>query len=221
MSADEAVAQKAADESNAIKTDCEKELAVAMPILREAEDALKCIKPSDISNIKALKNPPEMVRIVMEAVCILLEKKPERKMNTETNKAELLYWPTSQKILGDMKFLTYLTDYDRDNMKAEVINKVQPILKNEEKPFTKDAIKKTSEVAANIASWVIAMDSYYNVSLVVKPKQEALAIAEEKYKGIAADLKIKQDKLKLVQDKVNGLKFNLKKTQDKKQQLGE
>jgi len=66
--------------------------------------------------------------------------------------------------------LSRLTDYDKDNMKKEVIDKVQPILKNEEKPFTKDNIKKTSEVAANIAAWAIAMDKYYNVSLIVKPK---------------------------------------------------
>jgi len=142
-------------------------------------------------------------------------------MNTETNKAELLYWPTSQKILGEMGFLGKLTGYDKEGMKKEVIDKIQPILKNEEKPFSKENIKKTSEVAANIAAWVIAMDKFYNVNLIVKPKQEALAIAQEKYKGIAADLKIKQDKLKEVQDKVNGLKYNLKQTQDKKQQLSE
>jgi len=43
VSIEEADAQKIADEANAIKTDCETKLAEAIPALKAAEEAVKCI----------------------------------------------------------------------------------------------------------------------------------------------------------------------------------
>lgn len=34
-----------------------------------------------------------------------------------------------------------------------------------------------STIAANLASWVMAMDKYYNVNLIIKPKKAKLAEA--------------------------------------------
>lgn len=61
---EEADAQKIADEANAIKVDCETQLAEALPALRAAEDAVKCITPGDIAILKKLANPPADVRLV-------------------------------------------------------------------------------------------------------------------------------------------------------------
>lgn len=59
VAADEAVASKAAGEANAIKEDCEKALAEAMPILNSAAKALECITKNDITNAKKMLKPPE------------------------------------------------------------------------------------------------------------------------------------------------------------------
>jgi hypothetical protein len=48
-----------------------------------------------------------------------------------------------------------------------------------------------SSVAANMCAWVIAMYSFYHVNLIVKPKQEQLAIAMEKYESVMGVLKEK------------------------------
>ena len=42
------MAAKAAAEANAIKTECEADLAVALPALEAAVEALNTLKPSDI-----------------------------------------------------------------------------------------------------------------------------------------------------------------------------
>lgn len=55
-----------------------------------------------------------------------------------------------------------------------------------------------SEVAANLAQWVMAMDKYYNVNLVVKPKKIKLAEAQAKYDEVNGKLKIKQEELRVV-----------------------
>ena len=55
VSADEAVANKAAEAAQAIKADCESDLAEAIPALEAAITALNTLKPSDISMVKAMK----------------------------------------------------------------------------------------------------------------------------------------------------------------------
>ena len=80
-------------------------------------------------------------------------------------------------------------------------------------------MKTISAIAVNLGSWVIAMDKFYNVNLIVKPKKAALAEANAKYAEIEGKLKVKQAELKVVQDKVDGLIADLKATRDFKAKL--
>jgi hypothetical protein len=43
----------------------------------------------------------------------------------------------------------------------------------------------------NLAKWVFAMDGFYKVNLVVKPKKAQLAVAEEKYEAVMKVLRVK------------------------------
>lgn len=55
VGADEAVANEAAAAAQAIKDDCEGDLAEAIPALEAAINALNTLKPSDISMVKVMK----------------------------------------------------------------------------------------------------------------------------------------------------------------------
>lgn len=48
----------------------------AIPILNEALAALDTIKEADIAYIKKLTNPPSAIKLVLEAICVVLEVKP-------------------------------------------------------------------------------------------------------------------------------------------------
>jgi len=67
-----------AAKAKAVKDECEEMLAGAMPILHEATTALDTLKPADISYVKGLKNPPGAIKLVMEAVCVILDVKPAK-----------------------------------------------------------------------------------------------------------------------------------------------
>jgi len=43
----------------------------------------------------------------------------------------------------------------------------------------------------NMAKWVLAMDGFYKVNKIVKPKKAELAVAEEKYAAVMKVLSIK------------------------------
>lgn len=59
--------------------ECEGDLAEAMPALEAALSALDTLKPSDITVVKSMTNPPALVKLVMESICIMKGIKPERK----------------------------------------------------------------------------------------------------------------------------------------------
>jgi hypothetical protein len=48
----------------------------AIPILNDALSALDTIKEADIAYIKKLTNPPSAIKLVLEAVCVVLDAKP-------------------------------------------------------------------------------------------------------------------------------------------------
>ena len=175
VAGEEAIASAAAAEATAIKEDCEKELEEALPVLRKAEEALGHVTKNDITFLKKLPQPPEDAKMVLSAVCVLMGHKPESKMDPNTQKKIYDYWPVAVRMMNKDDFLKDLQGYDKENIDPERIKKLQEYLKNPK--FVIEHLTNISTVAANLAAWVIAMDKFYNVNLVVKPKKIKLAEA--------------------------------------------
>lgn len=214
---DEAVAQKSADEANAIKMECEAELAVAMPVLEKAKAALNKITPGDITNLKAMKSPPIAIRVVMQGVCVLLQVKPNRVRNPESQKMEEDFWGPSLKLVSQAGFRDSLLNYPKEDITEKMIKDLQPILSNEN--MLPEKLANVSPVALAVGEWVRAMDKFYEVNLIVKPKLAAREIADAAYQKVSAALKIKQAELKVVVDKLDALNRELKRTLDEKERL--
>ncbi len=61
-----------------------------------------------------MKNPPAGVKLVMEAICILKGMKPDRIPDPSGSGKKIEdFWAPSKKLLGDMKFLQSLREYDK------------------------------------------------------------------------------------------------------------
>lgn len=64
-----------------------------------------------------MKNPPAGVKIVMAAVCVMKDIKPDKINDPDKPGQKILdYWGPSKKLLGDMSFLSMLKEYDKDNI---------------------------------------------------------------------------------------------------------
>lgn len=124
VGADEAAANEAAAAAQAIKDDCESDLAEAIPALEAALDALNTLKPADIFVVKSMKNPPYGVKLVLEAVCVIKGLKPDRKPDPSGKMIED-YWGTSLRMLSDMKFLESLKAFDKDNIPPAIIKRIR------------------------------------------------------------------------------------------------
>jgi dynein heavy chain len=203
---DEATASEEAARVKAIKDDCEKDLAQAMPMLNKAIAALDTLSAADISQVKGFSSPPAPVKLVMEAVCICKGVKPTR-VKLPDGKMGDDYWDAAKKMLMDPKFLESLKKYDKDNIKAKVIKKIRPYLAK--KDFQLKVVKKASKAAYGLCSWVRAMEAYDRVAKVVGPKRVQLAAAEKDLSEVMAALKEKQDALQAVVDKIQNLNDDL------------
>ncbi|KAG7331501.1 hypothetical protein KOW79_005470 [Hemibagrus wyckioides] len=195
----------------------EKVVRMDEAVANEQATAAKAIK--DITLVKSMKNPPAGVKLVMEAICILKGIKPDRIPDPLGSGKKIKdFWGPAKKLLGEMKFLQSLHEYNKDNIPAAYMT----IIRNKyitNPDFVPKKIRTASTAAEGLCKWVCAMDSYDKVAKVVAPKKEKLAQAEAKLKVAMESLQKKQAALKEVQDKLAKLQVTLEANKNKKADL--
>ncbi|KAG7518207.1 dynein heavy chain 12, axonemal [Solea senegalensis] len=216
---DEEAATIKANEAKALKDDCESNLAEAIPALEAALSALDTLKPSDITIVKSMKNPPSGVKLVMAAVCVMKDIKPDKIADPAgTGKKVFDFWGPSKKLLGDMNFLRDLKEYDKDNIPVPVMQKIRSeYMTNPD--FDPSVVSKASSAAEGLCKWIKAMEEYDRVAKVVAPKKASLAEAQESLATTMALLDQKRAELKEVEDRLAALKQTSEEKKEEKAQL--
>ncbi|XP_021171969.2 dynein heavy chain 12, axonemal [Fundulus heteroclitus] len=216
---DEEAATIKANEAQALKNECESELAEAVPALEAAVAALDTLKPADVTIVKSMKNPPSGVKLVMAGVCVMKDLKPDKIADPAgTGKKVLDYWGPSKKLLGDLNFLRDLKEYDKDNIPVPVMQKIRSeYMTNPD--FDPSKVAKASSAAEGLCKWIKAIEVYDRVAKVVAPKKQSLAEAEESLAVTNALLDRKRAELKEVEDRVATLKQTSEEKREEKAQL--
>eukprot|EP00981_Chlorochromonas_danica_P006662 scaffold1447_cov165-Ochromonas_danica.AAC.8 len=219
VSAEAAVAQGEADEVTKQKNEVEADLAEAIPALNDAMAALKTINPTDINEIKALSKPPEKIRMVCRAVCVMLDIKAVRIPDpNDPSKRIMDYWGPSQKMLSDTAFINNLQNYDKDNISPKIVAEIKKdFLENSE--FNPENIAKASKAAEGMCRWVFAMITYDRIAKIVAPKKAALEEAEKKLNATLSALNVKKAALQKVEDDLKALEDQLSAAKQKKMDL--
>jgi len=215
---EEEIANKKAEIAGILKSECEAELAVAIPILEDAVAALNTLKPTDITLVKAMKNPPDTIKLVMAAVCVMLSVPPDRSIDAVTGKKFTDYWSPSKRILSDMNFLQNLKDYDKDSIAPAVMQIIKKTYMTDNS-FMPHIVAKASSAAEGLCKWVRAMVSYDEVAKVVAPKKKKLAAAQNECDEAEAFLNEKRRTLAALNAKLAVLNDNLRQTLQKKLNL--
>uniref|UniRef100_A0A803T305 AAA+ ATPase domain-containing protein n=1 Tax=Anolis carolinensis TaxID=28377 RepID=A0A803T305_ANOCA len=198
---DEAIAKVKAEDTQAIADDAQRDLDEALPALEAANRALDSLDKADISEIRVFTKPPDLVMTVMEAICILLNAKPD--------------WATAKQLLGDSTFLRKLLEYDKENIKSQVLQKLQKYINNPD--FVPEKVEKVSKACKSMCMWVRAMDLYSRVVKIVEPKRQKLNAAE--LDATLATLRDKRKKLKQVEEQIQELQDQYERSVDEKESL--
>ena len=127
--------------------------------------ASRSIKQADITELKTMKSPSDIIRLIMDGVLILFmcpmcKVTPEKKT---MNKQEVDFLHDSydefgKPVMSDMKFLPNLIDFNttkRDDINDETCELLLPYLNLEQ--FNPGVAKKASGAAEGLCKWVAAM----------------------------------------------------------------
>mmetsp|Transcript_30720 Transcript_30720/g.59916 ORF Transcript_30720/g.59916 Transcript_30720/m.59916 type:complete len:4305 (+) Transcript_30720:116-13030(+) len=214
---EEAACNVQAAEATAIKEECEAGLAEALPALESAVKALNTLKKADFDEMKGMKVPTPGILLTVEAMCTMLSIKPAKKGEVGAKVDD--YWEPAKKVmLPDPKLLEKLKNYDKDNIKPAIMQKIRDkFAKNE--AFQPAAVAKASKAAEGMCKWVLAMEIYDRVAKQIAPKRAALKEAEETYAKATAELAVKKAQLKEVQDLLDDLNSQFELTNKKKETL--
>ena len=216
VSGEAAVAQAEADVVQGQKNEVEAELAEAIPALESAIAALDTIKPVDINEIKNLSKPPDKIRLVCKAVCILLGIPPVRIPDPDDPSKRIMdFWGPSQKMMADPNLINRLKTYDKDNMSAKIVTEIKnDFISNPD--FDPNVISKASKAAEGLCRWCHAMVLYDRVAKIVAPKKAALEEAQRKLDITMAALNAKKAALQQVEDDLALLENQLSEAKQKK-----
>lgn len=208
---DEGIAQITAAEAQGIKDECEAHMKAAQPALDAALSALETLTNNDITNVKSMKNPPLAVKLVMEAICIIKEIKPDKVPDGSGGFYED-YWGPSKKLLNDIKFLENLLKLKDEGISSKAMKIInEKYLTNTN--FNPDKVKNASIAAQGLCKWIIAMSGYDKVAKEIEPKKNALKEADLMYETAMEALREKRLQLDEVEMKLKVVQDNLEKNE--------
>ena len=117
----------------------------------------KKIKKADLVELKSFSNPPVLVKTTLTALCELLQTPAKN-------------WKEVQKLLGDMKFMRKLNQFDPDSINEQVLLKMEKYTSNPE--FNVDVVKRNSASCAGIVEWILAQIAYAKSKSETKENEE-------------------------------------------------
>ena len=216
---EESSASIMAEECKSIADDAQRDLNEALPALDAALKSLKSLNKNDVVEVRALQRPPNGVRMVIEAVCIMKAIKPKKVPHPDKAGVKIDdYWEPGKAILQDpTKFLDSLFKFDKDNISDDVIKKIQPYIDSED--FTPQAIQRVSKACTSICQWARAMHKYHFVSRSVAPKRARLKEAQTQLDTTMQILNDAKERLQEVEDRVATLQAKYDECLNKKEEL--
>ncbi|RKO89719.1 dynein heavy chain and region D6 of dynein motor-domain-containing protein [Blyttiomyces helicus] len=205
VSEEETVVRAQALETEGIANEAQNDLDQALPALDKAYKALDALEKKDIAELKVFTKPPDLVLMVLEAICTLFKVKPD--------------WENSKKLLSDPQLMKKMAEFDKDNISEAVSKKLKKYIENPN--FNAEAVEKVSKACKSMCLWVLAMDIYSRVFKEVTPKKRRLEEARSSLAATMAKLEEKTAALKEVENQLEKLKSKYDASVAAKKQLAE
>ncbi|EUD65414.1 hypothetical protein C922_04154 [Plasmodium inui San Antonio 1] len=185
--------------------ECENDIALGIPLIEQAEEALNTLNKKNIQELKTLNKPPPGVEDITAAVMQLLATIDTTISVDKFGKIKDRSWKSAQKMMiNPEKFISLLKDYKNkidENLVPDCNFKYVENLINLPH-FNKNAIQKKSKAAAGLAEWVLNVTSFHKIIQNILPKRTLLESTKK-------SLEEANDKLQTVREKVQSLKAQL------------
>ena len=162
------------------------------------------ISKYEVSDVKTLDHPPKTIKLVLKAICILLDVEPIVKKNKK-GEYKPSYWKAAigPDVLGDPLLTMKLLKYDKSLLTEDMMARVEDILG--EADYTYENAHRAFKPAADLFRWVKAIRDYYYIFQEMQPRRDALVFCENQWNERQAELKKKQREIKDLDSQMEGL----------------
>jgi len=137
----------------------------ARPLLEEAKALVSSIKKSDLDEMRALKNPPAVVELVMSSVVIVLGNKVQS-------------WRDIQKVLANFKFVQSVLEFDTEKMKKKT--RLEAVKYTKKGEFNEERANKASRCCGPLVKWVKSQIKYSEILDIVRPMKKEIKKLEKR-----------------------------------------
>lgn len=157
---------------------CQAALDKIVPCLNAAMSTMQTISKYDLAELKSMTHPPEMVKKVLKATCILMKVEPVEAV-TEKGTYEPSYWAAAigLNLLGDPTLPERLAEYDKTTVDDEDMKRVEEILADPD--YSEENAKCATKALDGLFKWVQAIRDYYYLYSELGPRRDALILSEK------------------------------------------
>lgn len=168
---------------------------------------MRQISKYDVGDVKTLDRPPRTIKLVMKAICILLEVEPIVK-KTSKGTFKPSYWKAAigPEVLGNPRLPEILVNYDKSRLTPEMMAQVEDILG--EADYTYENAHRAFKSATDLFRWVKAIRDYFYIFQELEPRRDELVFAEKQLKMRNDDLKVKMREIKELDQQLDGMKIH-------------
>uniref|UniRef100_A0A5K3F1M8 MT domain-containing protein n=1 Tax=Mesocestoides corti TaxID=53468 RepID=A0A5K3F1M8_MESCO len=165
------------------------ELAEIGPILKEAQSAVGSIRPEALSEIRALRAPPDVIRDILEGVLLLMGVR-------DTS------WVCMRSFLARRGVQEEIRNFDARRLTPELRHSVEVLLKKCADSFNPKFARRASVAAAPLAAWVQANVQFAKVLEKIAPLEKEQAALKRSLEGTQVAMKKLSDDLNTVDKRV-------------------
>ncbi|ODA76229.1 hypothetical protein RJ55_08074 [Drechmeria coniospora] len=169
------------------------DLAKAEPAVEEAKASVSNIKRQHLTEVRSMGNPPQGVRLALDAVCTLLG----HKIND---------WKAVQAVVRRDDFIASIIMFDNGKQMTRALrNKMRnEFLSNPE--FTFEKVNRASKACGPLVQWVTAQVDYSDILDRVGPLKEEVMQLEEQALQTKAEAKAVENNIAELESSINTYK---------------
>ncbi|CAL1542045.1 unnamed protein product [Lymnaea stagnalis] len=142
------------------------------PIYQAAAKVLDNLDLNAVEELRSYPSPPETVKFVMKALCLLFEK-PQT-------------WEAAKSLMVDSSFFQELIFYNKDNIPKHIYKELKKFVSDP--LFVPEVVAQASSAASSICAWIHAVYAYSSIQRKMRPRMRDLMDAETKFTKAQAQL---------------------------------
>ncbi|KAH3766505.1 axonemal inner arm dynein heavy chain 3 [Pelomyxa schiedti] len=190
----------------------EEQLKQALPLLQAADNAIQHLSRKEINEIKSLANPPAGMTVVIEALCIIFNRKPR----VETMGSACDYWPEARALM-DANFIFKLRHFAKEAIPDEAIAALRPYLSKPQ--FQPSAVERVNASLKSLCLWIRAMERFYWIHKSVIPIKLKVEQTHNRIDELHKKANLSKEKLATTEHTISHLSTQYKCAVDKKMKM--